>query len=123
MGEAMRLGGFGMFPTLVFGLLTVAAAIRYAASPDRRWVPLQLSLGVLTLAAGGLGFVTGVIKSLLAVEQVGPEQRWIWMLGVGEALHNVALALALVTIGAIAASVGAMRIAHRAPAADARPVR
>ena len=41
---------------------------------------------------------------------------WNLPLGVGESLHNVAAAFALVTIGAIAASIGAYRIA-RAPKA------
>lgn len=112
MLEAFRMGGWAMFPTLVFGLLTVGAAIRFAWSPERRWVPLQLSLGVLTVAAGGLGFVTGVIKSMSAMDRVQPEQRWIWMLGVGESLQGMALALLLVTLGAMAASVGAYRLSR-----------
>ena len=112
MGDAFQMGGWAMFPTLIFGVLTLAAAVRFAWSPDRRWVPLQLSLGALTLAGGGLGFVTGVMKSMLAMDRVQPEQRWIWMLGVGESLHGMALALLLVTLGAIAASVGAYRISR-----------
>jgi hypothetical protein len=67
---------------------------------------------VLTVAAGGLGFVTGVIKSMSAMDRVQPEQRWIWMLGVGESLQGMALALLLVTLGAMAASVGAYRLSR-----------
>ena len=116
MLDAFRLGGFGMWPTALFGALLVAASIRYARSPERRLVPLQLSLGVVTLAAGGLGFVTGLIKSTMAIEGAGPDKRWIWVVGMGEALTNVALALALVTLAALAASIGAVRIAREAPA-------
>jgi hypothetical protein len=36
------------------------------------------------------------------------------MLGIGESLHNVALALIFVTLGSIAASVGAVRISRGA---------
>lgn len=115
MGEAFRMGGWGMFPTSIFGLLMVAAAIRYALSPERRFVPLQVTLGIMTLASGGLGFVTGVIKSVSSIDSVGADKRWIWLLGMGESLHNIALALALVTIAAIAASVGAGRIARAEP--------
>jgi hypothetical protein len=118
MFEAWKMGGFGMFPTAIFGVLLVASAIRYALSPERRYVPLQLSLGVMTLSAGGLGFVTGMIKSALAIEGAGAERRWVWILGMGESLANVALALALVTLAALAASVGALRIA-REPGARA----
>lgn len=117
MGEAFHLGGWGMYPTSIFGLLLIAASIRYAMSPERRFVPLQVSLGIMTLTSGGLGFVTGMIKSALAIYGAPADMRWIWVVGMGESLNNVALALALLTIGAIAASVGALRIAREAPPA------
>src|SRR5690348_5351015 len=66
MSEAFHMGGWGMYPTLVFGILLVAASVRYAISPERRFVPLQVSLGILTLVGGGLGFITGTIKSFMA---------------------------------------------------------
>jgi hypothetical protein len=112
MIEAFHMGGWGMFPTATFGLLLVAASLRYALTPERRLAPLMVSLGLLTCASGGLGFVTGLIKSTLAIEGAGPEKRWIWVLGMGEALNNVALALALSTFAALAASIGALRIAR-----------
>ena len=115
MSEAFHLGGIGMYPTALFGLLMVAAALRYALSPQPRFVPLQVSLGIMTLSSGGLGFVTGLIKSVSAIGGVSPDMRWIWTLGMGEALHNVALALALVTVGSIAASVGALRLSWSTP--------
>ena len=110
MGEMFHDGGFGMYPTTVFGLLLLAATVRYAVSPSARLVPLQVSLGILTMASGGLGFVTGLIKSVSAIGGVGADQRWIWLLGMGESLNNVALALVLVTLGSLAASVGALRL-------------
>jgi hypothetical protein len=113
MIEMFRLGGFGMIPTFLFGVLAVVASARFAFRPERRHVPLQVSLSTLTLAAGGLGFVTGLIKSLLAMGEVGPDERWMWLLGAGEALHNLALALALLTLGGLAASVGALRLARQ----------
>jgi hypothetical protein len=115
MGEAFHMGGWGMYPTALFGLMLVAASIRYAMSPERRFVPIQVSLGIVTLASGGLGFVTGMIKSALAIEGAGPDKRWIWVLGMGESLNNLALALALLTVGALAASVGALRLAREVP--------
>jgi hypothetical protein len=118
MGEAFHMGGWGMYPTSIFGLMLVAASIRYAMSPERRFVPIQVSLAIVTMASGGLGFVTGMIKSVLAIEGAGPDRRWIWVLGVGESLNNLALALALVTVGALVASVGALRLAREVPAED-----
>lgn len=117
MIESFREGGFGMIPTLVFGVMLVLAAAQYARTPERRFVPLQVSLGVVTLASGALGFVTGVIKSFSALGQVGDKDRWIWALGVGESAQNLVLALGLVTLAAAAASVGALRVARSAGAA------
>ncbi len=115
MRDAFCMGGWGMYPTAIFGLMLVAAAIRYAMSPERRFVPIQVSLALVTLSSGGLGFVTGMIKSALAIEGAGPDKRWIWVLGMGESLNNMALALALLTLGALAASVGAVRLARQVP--------
>jgi hypothetical protein len=120
MGDAFREGGWTMLPTTMFGLLLLAAAVRYALSPERRFVPLQMSLGVMTIACGALGFVMGVMKSFSAMGGVEPDKRWIWLLGVGESLNNVAVAFALVTAAAVAASIGAYRIARSLPDGSGR---
>ena len=92
MAEAFKNGGWGMIPTALFGLLLVLAAGRYAMSPEKRFVPLQVSLTLLTLAAGGLGFVSGLIKSLHYMAEMPDDKRWIWLVGMGESLNNLALA-------------------------------
>ncbi|MGK3994241.1 hypothetical protein [Sorangium sp. So ce1024] len=116
MAEALHLGGWGMYPTLVFGLLLLAASVRYAISPERRFVPLQISLGILTLMAGGFGFVAGAIKSLTYMGAVPPDARWLWIVGLGESLNNIALALALLVLSSLAATVGAYRLSQMTPA-------
>jgi hypothetical protein len=116
MTDFFRIGGYGMWPTLAFGLLMFAAALRYAGRPERKRVPLVVSLGVLTLASGLCGFITGLIKSFEAVGQVGPDDRFIAIIGLGESLHNVALALICIALATLAAVVGAYRMS-RAPAA------
>src|SRR3954451_21242192 len=98
MKEAFIDGGFGMFPTAIFGVLTVLAAVAYAIRPERRFVPLQVSLGIMTLVAGGLGFTTGMIKSLGGLHMADAEKRWLWLLGMGESLNNIALALGLIVL-------------------------
>lgn len=113
MKEMFHEGGWGMFPTAIFGVLLVVAALAYAARPEKRFVPLQISLGIMTLAAGSLGFVTGLIKSLHALGEVKAEERFIWLIGLGESLNNVALAFIFVVLAVLVASVGALRIALR----------
>ena len=115
MLDAFRMGGWGMAPTALFGLLLLAASIRYLVSPDRRFIPLQLSLGIMTIASGALGFVTGVMRSLSHIGEVAPDKRWIWAYGVSESMNNLALALALITLAAVAASVGAYRFSQLRP--------
>lgn len=111
MIEAFHLGGFGMFPTALFGLILLASSIRYAVTPERRYVPLQLSLAIMTLASGAFGCVTGLIKTFTSLGGGVADPFRIGLVGTGESLCNMALALGVVTLGAIAASVGAYRIA------------
>jgi hypothetical protein len=117
MREMFHTGGFGMYPTAAFGLLLIAVAIRYAIKPESRYIPLQVTLALLTLLSGALGFVTGIITSFSAMGGVPGEgsSKWIPLIGAAESLHNVALALALIILGSIAASVGAARIAAGLP--------
>ena len=117
MREMFHIGGFGMYPTALFGLLLVGVSIRYAIKPESRFIPLQVTLGLLTFFAGCLGFVTGVITSFSHLMELkgGDGTHWAPVIGVGESLANVALALALVIMATIAASVGAARIAAGLP--------
>jgi hypothetical protein len=113
-------GGWGMFPTMLSGLLLLAVAIRYAVEPERRLVPLLVSLNVLTLGAGALGFVSGCIVCARYFGMHDPQlPGTIPVMGVGEALNNVAFALLFVVSAAVAMSLGAWRIA-REREADAK---
>lgn len=111
MWEAFHVGGFGMWPTLVFGVLLIGSAARYAGDPDKKHVPLLLSLGVMTMVSGALGFTMGLAKSVMSLPDVAAEDRWIYLVGLGESLYNIVCALVLVMIAAMAVGVGAARIA------------
>ena len=112
MMEWFSLGGYPMWVTLVFGVLSIGAAARYAVRPERRFVPLVVSLGSMTFLSGSLGFVAGVGQSLNALDLVPADRRWIWMLGVGESLVNVAFALSLVACATLAMVVGAWKLSR-----------
>lgn len=112
INEAFHMGGWGMYPTLFFGLLMIATALWYAVRPERRFTPLLVSCGLMTFVSGCLGFCTGVIRSLAAVGQVSAEMRYISLIGIAESLTNVVLAFVLIMLAMLAVSVGAWRLAH-----------
>jgi hypothetical protein len=121
MSDFFVAGGWGMYPTLLAGLGLLVASVLYARNPDRRYVPLMLSLGVFTLIAGGLGFVTGLMVCLrnYSGEAAGQDPILI-AYGLQESLHNIALALLLSMIAALFASVGAWRLSRQLQAVPAR---
>jgi hypothetical protein len=113
MQEAFVAGGPGMIPTLVFGLILTCAALLYAVRPEKRFVPVQISLGILTLASGSLGFVAGLIKSFSPIPHPPPGDSFLFIAGMGESLNNVALAVGCIALAALAATVGTLRLAMR----------
>jgi hypothetical protein len=110
--DAFRLGGWGMYPTLVAGLVLVGVAVWHAVKPDRGRVGVLVGLGIMTIVAGTLGFVTGVIATMSHVKDAA--DRGVALVGLGESLHNVALALALIMLATIAGTVGAFRLRRAA---------
>lgn len=116
--EQFKMGGWGMFPTLIFGLIFAAISIRYAVSPKKAQLPLVISLGVLTLSSGLLGFVTGLITTAAYyADMSNPDPRIPWV-GFGESLNNVAFALVFTTFAAIAVTIGAHRLSKQEPSAN-----
>ena len=117
MGEAFRLGGWGMYPTAIAGLVLLAAAVQYARSPEPRRMHLVRCLSVLTALVGALGFVAGVIKTLLGAAQgAGGDPRELagWVVqGVGESLNCIGLTIGMLVMSWLAASVGAYRAGGR----------
>jgi hypothetical protein len=121
MQDFFIAGGYGMYPTLLAGLLLLASCIQYSRRPERRYVPLMLALGVFTLLAGGLGFVTGLMACMNYYANHQDSNQPIYLaLGFGESLHNVVLALLLSVISTIFASVGAWRFSRQLQPAAAQ---
>jgi len=117
MMEAFRLGGWGMYPTLIAGVLLVTMAIRYARKPEREVPPLLRQLSILTALVGTLGFITGVIHTFIACGGAAPNEIPIYVVvGTGESLCNVGLALVMLVAARAATSYGAYRSGSRGPA-------
>lgn len=110
MIDAFRLGGFGMYPTAIAGLVLVVTALRYAARPDRATRALARSLSILVALVGVLGFTTGVIKCFISCGSASPSDIPTFVVvGTGESLCNVGLALVLLVFSRIAISFGTYR--------------
>jgi hypothetical protein len=112
MQEAFHHGGWGMFPTLFFGVILNVAAIQFARQANRPRLRLIKSLGLLTVLAGMLGFTAGCIKSFTSLGSYeGSDGHIAALIGVGESANNLGLAMAMLVIAAIAVSIGVARAA------------
>jgi uncharacterized membrane protein len=112
MLEMFRDGGWGMFPTLLFGLVLLAVSLRFARAPSQRLVPLLVALNWLTITAGALGFISGVIATCGPLSEGISDTSRIAFEGVGESLYNVAFALLFAMVAAVAATLGAWKLAR-----------
>jgi hypothetical protein len=110
MLDAFRLGGWGMYPTLIAGIILMFSAIQYARHPDRGRLRVVRFLGVLVILTSCLGFVTGVIKTCTGVTpELGPDLGMTVVIGVGESLNNIGLGLVWLVMATIVATLGASR--------------
>lgn len=98
-------GGWGMFPTLVLGVLLLSVVVHSALSERARERELVVPLGVATLTSGFLGFVLGLMTTFGHIAEVGGNGI-IAMVGAGESLNNLALAFGLVLLAAIVTTIG-----------------
>ena len=106
MSEAFHLGGWGMYPTTLFGLVLLGAAIQYARQPAARRLAVVRHLHALVLMSGTLGVITGMIKTCLSVPS---NELHLVVIGFGESLHNVGLAFVMVILARIIVTLGAAR--------------
>jgi hypothetical protein len=114
-----RDGGWGMYPTSIFGFFLVIAGVLCLLRPERRFVAPTLCLAALTLSSGALGTTIGFVTSFHYLPQVRDvSQRFtIAALGCAESLNNLVLALILVTFSALLGSLAAVRAAFSTPSA------
>ena len=90
MQDAYHLGGWGMYPTTIFGFVLLAFAVQYARNPERRRLLVLRHLNVLVAMSGLLGFTAGCINTFTHVEG---DKTFVAIIGVGESLVNVGLSL------------------------------
>src|SRR5262245_19554125 len=110
MGEAFHQGGWGMYPTLIAGLVLVGCSVRYAQAPDAARALVVRRLSLLTFVVGCLGFTAGLIKTTTSAAELPPNEVLATLaMGFGESLNNVGMALGFLVVSLIATSIGAAR--------------
>lgn len=115
-----RDGGWGMYPTSLFGFLLVASGILLVLRPERRFVSLVFALGFVTLGSGVLSSTVGIVNTFRYLTKVpAVDQFKIAALGCAESLNNLVLALMLGVLTALLASIAALRASRSRPTAPA----
>jgi hypothetical protein len=113
-------GGWTMYPTTLFGLLTVVSALVLALRPERRFLPLFLSLSALTLMTGFLGTMWGVTGLVKAAANADPaDVKTIMTACATQALNSLMLGSIFVVVAILAVASGALRVALARPAVPA----
>jgi hypothetical protein len=107
-------GGYGMYPTTLFGFIMVLTACLYLFRPERRFVPVVITSGVLTFCSGVLGTFTGMIVVCTYVQLVEPvDAAKVMVVGSGQAFANIVFALILIILGGLATLGGVARQTFR----------
>ena len=119
MSIFIRDAGGVVWPVLLFGLLGLVAAIRYAWSPRRERLAVVAGLLVATLLIGVLGTVLGFQASAFAsVNSAVPTN--IFIEGMRESFNNTVAALVFGLLQALVATYGTFRHARAPVPAQAR---
>jgi hypothetical protein len=119
MLEFFRAGGWVMFVVLLFGGLSLAAAIRFARTPRTETVGAVRALSTATIFA----VIGGVAADLATVfTKVPNHPEWsqspqvglIVLTGLGESLTPAILGFAFLAVAWLVTAVGARRLAAEA---------
>jgi hypothetical protein len=103
-------GGWGMYPTMLFGFLLLATTVLHALRPEPRFQRLTGVLGIITFASGLLGTTVGICNTAHYLGQVPPQdQLKILAMGCEESLHNLVLALIIVVLAGLITAGSAVR--------------
>jgi hypothetical protein len=114
MTRLMIEGGVPMWFLLGFGLLTLAAAARFAWVADRRWLRITAGLAVTTLFA----LCTGTVAALSAVghnassyvtQHPGTTLVDTLLLGFAESMSAAILGCSMLTLSALFVALGLYR--------------
>jgi hypothetical protein len=109
--EFFRLGGWTMWFVLVFGVLAVGAAGRFALRGEHRLAAFIRWMTVTTVASALFGFLTAMIKVFTYVRfQAKPGERALILVeGIAEALNVPTFGMLFTVLACLLLSVGYRR--------------
>ena len=114
--EFFAMGGFPMFVIVIFGLIGVVNAGRFAWAPSAGRVPYLVAVGVAVALAGVGGMATDLVKVAVTVAgndewAHGPDFGAIVLQGIGESLTPVVLACGMLIAESLLVALGLRRLA------------
>ncbi len=120
MLEFMRAGGVGMWFVLLFGLISLGAAVHFALSPDPRRVDSVRDLTRATLFSVGAAMVSGfaAVGSKVPAHPewaMSPKIHLIIMEGISESLAGGILGFCLLSLTWMVMAVGHRRLGRELP--------
>lgn len=103
-------GGWTMFPTTLFGVLAMGASAVIALRPERRFVPLLVSLSMMTLSTAMLGSVIGVLGVVKASANAAPaDVSTLVSACATQALSSLLIAFICLSLSSLGTAAGAFR--------------
>jgi hypothetical protein len=101
----VREAGWPIYPVLLLGALSLVQSLRVALGGRRELVADVVGLLVATLAMGALGTFLGLQRACEVVPDI--DDKWLWLIGLKEALYNLDVALVFVVVGALLVTASA----------------
>lgn len=117
MANYFHEAGWGIWPVMLFGGITLFFAVYHAIAPRKEFMTPIVGFGIATIIAGFLGAFTGIQNTVRYIEKVDLADKWIFYVGLRESLNNTVAALVIVTLCALATTVGVHRLSKRAATA------
>ena len=100
MGTFISEAGFGIWPVILFGVASLGFAAKFVWSRDKNTFYALLGSALLTLFAGALGTFIGLQAAAQYIANTS--EKWLFIVGLREALNNMTLALGVVMVDALA---------------------
>ncbi len=105
LNEAGPLG----LPILLVGAFAIVFAVRFALRPSSRVLAQCLGATLLTNLVALLSSILGYQRSVSALPRAEVGDRWVFLLGLSEALNAMVVSLAISVVVVAVVTTGAMR--------------